>query len=879
MKNLKLPFLLLSFCFFTLAEAQSLFKVPLDRKIEQSTLIVEGIVSGQKSFWNDKHTMIFTAHTVEVTKIFKGSLQQQTIEVMTQGGSVGGDHIEASDLLHLERGQRGIFFCQPNALQLKSPLTHRTLFDVYASSQGFFEYDASLRQANAPFASYKSISQELYPELERKTGARYRNLRPDFIVDGPRQALRQTAVSITNFFPATVNAGALLDPATNLLTIQGSGFGTPSGLAAVFFDDANDGAGGASIAVLYDDPLIVSWTDTEIQVRVPSRAGTGNISVRDDAGLSQTSGTALNVLYSILTATFNVGGINYTKESNLMNANGSGGYTIAYSTNTAGSAQDFDASTAKATFQRALATLNRTSGYNVIEGGTTTVQIIGNDGVNAVMFDNANTGQPPLPDGVLAVCYSYNSICTGDLVNFQARKLGFDIVVRNPGYSTGATVFSVGPCPPNSSDFNQIDLETVLLHELGHSLNLGHINDDFEGSAIGQLNPGKLMNFAVVNSVKRTSLDQSAKAGASYAILPQGNAYGNCTAANTEMTPLATVTETKDECPTTFPTSPIPQNTTVSFDLVNATSNRFVDPSFMQVRCDGLGAAQTNNAYYAFRTDASGGSLLLSVNNYTTEPADQTSCSEVFIGIPVTGVRLSLYLASACPAAGAYPTPVACATINGNGALSPIPGLAANTDYLIYVDGIENTKASFDLVFGGTVLPVRFTDFTGTALESFNRLAWKADLVYNTDRVIIQKSTDGINFSELGQVSRLEDIMNGSINDYAPFAKTFYRLAVINSNGSIDYSNTVMLRREVKSLVSIYPNPVKDKLYIQVNTAETSRYEFRLYNGAGQLLMAKEAEASAQVIQLPVGHLAKGLYQLTVARKGEKMETHRILVD
>src|SRR5438045_110092 len=137
--------------FVTSIHAQ-LYKVELDETVHNSTLIAEGKVIAKKSFWNDAHTMIFTANTVEVYKIFKGNITEGTIEVMTQGGSVGGDAVEVSELLQLDVGKIGLFFCEPNRINLKSPFTQKILYDVYGSDQGFLRYDLENDEAYAPFA-------------------------------------------------------------------------------------------------------------------------------------------------------------------------------------------------------------------------------------------------------------------------------------------------------------------------------------------------------------------------------------------------------------------------------------------------------------------------------------------------------------------------------------------------------------------------------------------------------------------------------------------------------------------------------------------------------------------------------------------------------
>ena len=66
--------------------AQSLYKIGFDEKVHSSSLIVEGKIVSQVSFWNAARTMIFTRNSVEVSKIFKGDITDSIIEVITVGG-------------------------------------------------------------------------------------------------------------------------------------------------------------------------------------------------------------------------------------------------------------------------------------------------------------------------------------------------------------------------------------------------------------------------------------------------------------------------------------------------------------------------------------------------------------------------------------------------------------------------------------------------------------------------------------------------------------------------------------------------------------------------------------------------------------------------
>lgn len=850
-----------------------LYKVELTEKVKNAPLIIEGKVIDQKSFWNDAHTMIYTANTVELYKIFKGNELKKTIELVTEGGSVGLEYIEASDLLQLDKDKVGIFFCQPNYTKYKSPYTNEIMYDVYSSDQGFLRYDLQQNIAYAPFAVYKNIESNLYKIIQEETGHSFSTVNSSFnIAEAVAPNISQTGEnvlgSITSFSPTTVHGGALTDGANNLLTINGSGFGaTPSGSCAVWFTDGSPTPGfSTTFPIKYNSFHIVSWSDTKIVIKVPSRAATGNITVVTSNGTTFISATPLNVFYSILTALFkNLGGYDSVyAETRLMNTNGSGGYSFLYSTSTAGGGKNFSTAPEKETFLRALNTWKQQVGVNFIEGGTTTTQQVGlSDQKNTIMFDNNNTGllNGPLGAGVLATTFSKYSGCIIGTTVYPSQKTEFDVVVRNPGVSVGSVSFTVGPCFPGNNDY---DLEGTLLHELGHALNLAHINDDYEGSTVPNLNPGKVMHYSIVNSVDRRSLDNSAYIGAQYAVKKLNANYGPCSGLfASEMTQLSFTTIPTDECPVTFPTTATPAGTVVNFDLVHATSNRSKDPKYTGVNCASTGTSVTNNAYFAFRTGGtSNGSLTISITGYTTTPSTLTSCTG-------QGIRIAVYDVSSCPTGQAFPAPIACRTFAADGPVTSITNLAANHTYLIYFDGLKNTKAVFNATFNGTALPVTISKFAGEFINGKNQLNIELLQAVNVKNISIEKSADGVHFSAIGDLPYSASTLLGKhiYSDAQPFAgNNYYRLNVINNDGSAEYSNIILLKNDAKRLVYVYPNPVKDVLNISITATTSARYNCYLYDVSGRLLISKvyNVVEGRQTLQMPFGRMTKGAYTIKV---------------
>ncbi|MCY7420284.1 MAG: zinc-dependent metalloprotease [Chitinophagaceae bacterium] len=830
---------------------QALYQVGNSEKERNSSLIVEGKVIDQTSFWNATHTMIYTSNKIKVYKIFKGQLTADYVEVLTQGGNVGEESIAISDLAELEKDEIGVFFCYPNTYNLRSG-SGNILFDIYAGAQGFIKYNVEGNKATCPFNHYSSITHELYPLLKYLTGQDYVVKDGSLIIGNTGSLLYRGAAFISSFSPTTVNAGATSDPGTNLLTITGTGFGTPGGTAAIKFSDANAGVGsGVYYTVNSGSNLIVSWTDTEIKVRVPSRAGSGTIIVRDATGNENISFELLSVFYSILEGT--VGGV--VKQLNLINANGKGGYDMLYSTTMTPEIT--------VTFNRALKTWIDLSGFNVVDGGTTGIARAASDGNCVVFLDNAENGTP-LPAGVLAACYTYTNACTPTTAN-PFRRPEFDIIIRS-SFSTGTVIFTNGPCPPAS---NVIDLETVLLHELGHALNLGHINDAPEGSGVNR-NPPKLMYYAVSNGVKRNSPDASAYEGSIYTCSTNGSInFGSCTAIVSH-TQKPILRDSKDECPLFFPISPTPQGTQLNFDLEHATSNSKRDPQFTNLTCNFTGTNVTNNLYYVFRTDAAG-SLSILVADFVPYPSPFSECS----GTAPT-IRLALYQVNSCPDGQNFPAAINCRNFSGNGVVDVITGLAANTNYLMYIDGGQNAKATFKLILGGNALPIKLESFTGEIKGKLNEVRWKIASYVDVKNIVLEKSADGIEFKSLkNYVTNITTGQEYVVNDNLPFAgNNFYRLATFNKDGTVQYSKIVLLKRKETIKFNIYPNPVADHINIIINSVENvDKISIRIYNNLGQLLYNRTSGISNGITNVGVntGKMSAGTYRLVVSDKNNQI--------
>ncbi|ANM31595.1 hypothetical protein ABI59_21565 [Acidobacteria bacterium Mor1] len=438
-------------------------EVPLDQRIEQASLIVEARVVESTPFRNEDDGLIYTAHRLAVSKALKLDASPldtlRDLTVVTPGGEFDGSLHVVHPSLDLHAGAAGLFF-------LTSRKAYAGLERAYvpeASVQSFVQY-LSDGQAQDPFHTYRDVASELFDVVREQTGAPLTEIAP-FVPAHLEQTAPGSSANletITNFTPTTVRAGVL-----EVLTINGNNFGTNTGPATVFFDDADDGQGGSFGSI--DPEHVVSWSNTQIQVLVPSRvngvsAGTGRIIVRNSSGQDFQSSSDLTIQYGL--NSINSGGQIYRIKT--LDLNGRGGVTYKYSTSTANNGVDITTiPDATARFEDAISDWNCSSDWNVDVDGTTTIAAPVDDGVNIAAFDSDTTA---LPSGVLGRATSYFSSCGGD----TWRVTGMDIVFRRNG--TDGVNWYYGASPGGIGIFDS-DFYSVALHELGHHVQHNHIND------------------------------------------------------------------------------------------------------------------------------------------------------------------------------------------------------------------------------------------------------------------------------------------------------------------------------------------------------------------------------------------------------------------
>lgn len=457
---------LLTISSFSLFSQCSQYFLSIDQRMQEANTMVEAEVTGIKSYWNADRSNIYTAYELSIYKSWKNTPLQDKIYMILGGGMVGLDMQVDHPNVTYQIGDKGIFLLKAaanNRVQTNKNISLQ--YEPVSLEQSRWIYDLyDLKAANA-FESININHGAHYQWFNNATNTSFKEhkaIETDFRPINKQSESR----SITSFSPTTITAGT-----NSVLTITGSNFGGTQG--TVYFRDANTGGGTYTGAL---SSQVISWTNTEIQVEVPSRAGTGTIRVITSGNTEFNSSNSLNVTCA---------------ESQINSS--SGGTTQAYSPHLAKVGNeshdylfqihqelwDADAPNARSSFGESVNSWACETSVNwSVALSPSNVDVSASDGINIVRIENGEE----LGAGRLGVATSRYSGCfIGGTLTWVVSEvdLTFD---KDISWNYGTS----NPSP------GQADFITVATHELGHAQQLSHVIDQSKvmhyASIVGQAN-------------------------------------------------------------------------------------------------------------------------------------------------------------------------------------------------------------------------------------------------------------------------------------------------------------------------------------------------------------------------------------------------------
>jgi hypothetical protein len=195
-------------------------------------------------------------------------------------------------------------------------------------------------------------------------------------------------------------------------------------------------------------------------------------------------------------------------------------------------------------------------------------------------------------------------------------------------------------------------------------------------------------------------------------------------------------------------------------------------------------------------------------------------------------------------------------------------------------DGSNNNLAVADTTsIIANVVPVQWASFTAEKQGTASLLKWVTVQEQNSLRFVVERSTDGNNFLEIGTINASGNSSVAkayTLTDALPMAGiNYYRIKQVDVDGRIIYSDTrSVIFNPFKGNITVTPNPAKDKIAITV-PGNSKVLQVTIVNAVGQKVQS--ASINGQYNQLQLNNLAPGLYYIKISGE-EGEQTKKLLV-
>jgi hypothetical protein len=184
------------------------------------------------------------------------------------------------------------------------------------------------------------------------------------------------------------------------------------------------------------------------------------------------------------------------------------------------------------------------------------------------------------------------------------------------------------------------------------------------------------------------------------------------------------------------------------------------------------------------------------------------------------------------------------------------------------------------IILSSVALPVKLTSFTGVNKNNTITLNWQTAYEQNSSHYSIQRSVDGVNFTDVARVaangtSNLP--LNYSYNDILPASvkmnrTVFYRLKSVDTDGNFGTSDILAMQLDKAAIqLLVSPNPAKDILQVQTASGLAGNGVLTITDMMGRQLYRRDVmlQAGSNTIPVNISLFGPGIYSVRLLNGSE----------
>jgi hypothetical protein len=169
-------------------------------------------------------------------------------------------------------------------------------------------------------------------------------------------------------------------------------------------------------------------------------------------------------------------------------------------------------------------------------------------------------------------------------------------------------------------------------------------------------------------------------------------------------------------------------------------------------------------------------------------------------------------------------------------------------------------------------LPIELLSFDGTATADYNHLEWITAVENNNDYFTLERSTDGVNFTEIARIDgagNSTQLINYSFNDMNPAdGYNYYRLKQTDFNGQYTYSNVVPLtfHRGNMLVENVRPNPTNGNINFDFASPDDTEIHYIITDVTGRVIVDEKTtiKAGRTTLATSIASEGAGVYSLKI---------------
>ncbi|WP_017257554.1 chondroitinase-B domain-containing protein [Pedobacter arcticus] len=176
------------------------------------------------------------------------------------------------------------------------------------------------------------------------------------------------------------------------------------------------------------------------------------------------------------------------------------------------------------------------------------------------------------------------------------------------------------------------------------------------------------------------------------------------------------------------------------------------------------------------------------------------------------------------------------------------------------------------------VLPVKLISFNAYPQLNDMKIVWQVSTQLNFNHYEVEWKKENSNFLKIGKVDVQQEsnsLVNYSyIHQNAATGNNYYRLKIVDTDGSFGYSPIVAIKKSFSA--SVYPNPTTSIVNIELKENLTSNDKWTLTNSLGSVIKVQKASATNSY-QFDLTGLTTGIYYLHLFQNGKRTMVHKIM--